>query len=265
MQSIKEKIKLYNLFPKKNFSQNFIYDDTILNKIANAVEDITNYNVIEIGPGPGTLTEKIFAKNPKTFTVIEIDERFNQILHEISDKINILMHDFLTIDLKTIPFENSVVYSNLPYGIASQIMFRLFDVLPEKMVLLFQKEMADRIIAKVGTKDYGKITVMSSLFYDIKKVTDIKPGAFYPVPGVTSTLLRFDKKNNILNIDFQKFNKLLTASFGMRRKQLKNNIKSYIISPDVLFKKVGLNFDVRAEDVSLDQYMAIYTELQGVL
>lgn len=265
MTSIKDKVKLYNLFPKKNFSQNFIYDDQLLLKIANSVEDISSDDVFEIGPGPGTLTEKIFEKNPKTFTVIEIDERFRQILGEISDKINIIFEDFLKLDINGIISKEAVVYSNLPYAISSQIMFKLFDVLPKTMVLLFQKEMASRIIAKIGTKDYGKITVLASMLYDVQKITDVKPGAFYPVPGVVSTLLKFNRKNYIPDLDFKKFNKLLTASFATRRKQLKNNLKVFKIETDSLFEKIGLNADIRAEDVSLSQYLMIYNEIQGVL
>jgi len=265
MVSIKEKVKLYNLFPKKNFSQNFIYDDQLLSKIADAVDDISSDEVFEIGPGPGTLTEKIFQKKPKKFTLIEIDERFRQILSEVSNEIDVIFADFLKMDIDGIIKEDSVVYSNLPYAISSQIMFKLFDVRPKTMVLLFQKEMASRIIAKIGTKDYGKITVLASLLYDVQKVTDVKPGAFYPVPGVVSTLLKFTRKNDIPDVNFEKLNKLLTISFSTRRKQLKNNLKPLRIEAGSLFERIGLNADIRAEDVSLDQYLMICNEIQGVL
>lgn len=275
MIDIKEQLKKYEIFPQKKFSQNFIFDKNILDKIVNSVHNLSNFHVIEIGPGPGTLTSRIKLANPKSFCGIEIDIRFEKILNSMDiNNSQFLFNDVLKIDFKILikntigKYGNAdfVVFSNLPYKISSQIMFKLYEYSEINfLVLLFQKEMADRIIAKPFSKDYGKITVLSKFFYDIKKVMDISANVFYPVPDVTSTLLKFTRKsNNKCNINFDKFNKLLTIAFSARRKQLKNNLKK-VIKDVGSFDILNLSENVRAEELDVDEYLDLYSRIEEFL
>ena len=275
MIDIKEQLKKYEIFPQKKFSQNFIFDKNILDKIVNSVPNLSNFHVIEIGPGPGTLTSRIKLANPKSFCGIEIDTRFEKILNSMDiNNSQFLFNDVLKIDFKILikntieKYGNAdfVVFSNLPYKISSQIMFKLYEYSEINfLVLLFQKEMADRIIAKPFSKDYGKITVLSKFFYDIKKVMDISANVFYPIPDVTSTLLKFTRKsNNKCNINFDKFNKLLTIAFSARRKQLKNNLKK-VIKDVGSFDILNLSENVRAEELDVDEYLDLYSRIEEFL
>lgn len=271
--SVKEKLKQDNIFPKKNFSQNFIFDNNLLDKFVNSISEINLKHVIEIGPGPGTLTSRICIQNPKSFNVIEIDERFSEILKSIKFNLKIHFCDALKFDFQNLISEikqsdqnaKIVVFSNLPYNVSSQIMFKLFNLEIDEMVLLFQKEMADRIRAKKSTKDYGKISVLAEYLFSIQKIMDISPNCFYPAPNVTSTLLKFTRKRNNDIINLENFSKLLQISFGTRRKQLKNNLKQLVKDSESLFDKLKINYDVRAEDLGLDDFLNLYEELKGVL
>lgn len=275
MIDIKEQLKKCEIFPQKRFSQNFIFDKNILDKIVNTVPDISNFHVIEIGPGPGTLTSRIKLATPKSFCGIEIDTRFEKILNSIgmcnskflfNDVLKVDFDDLIKSTIEKYGSADFVVFSNLPYKISSQIMFKLYECSEIKfLVLLFQKEMADRIIAKPFSKDYGKITVLSRLVYDIKKVMDISASVFYPVPDVTSTLLKFSRKeNNGCNVDFNKFNKLLTIAFSARRKQLKNNLKK-VIKDVCSFDILNLSENVRAEELDVNEYLDLYSRIEGFL
>ena len=186
--------------PKKSLGQNFLIDDTVLNKII----EVGNVNfeniVIEVGPGNGALTSKIFEKKPKKLTVIEKDERLFQLLNKkFGSLINVINDDMMKISYEEYFEENLIIFGNLPYNISTQILAKWIKInnlekFCKKLVLMFQKEVADRIIAETNTKNYGRLSILSNWKLKIEKIIDIEPQSFSPSPKVRSSLLVFIPK-----------------------------------------------------------------------
>jgi len=190
--------------PKKSLGQNFLIDKKLIKKICDAGLISQKDNVIEIGPGTGNLSEFIIQKKPRNFHLIEKDKRFiNNLNEKFKDKINVINEDILTYDLKKLSNSNLIVFGNLPYNISSQILTKFInydakDFIYKKLIFMFQKEVADRILAKENTKNYGRLSIFSSWKLNIKKIMDIDPSSFYPKPKVTSSLLVFEPKLNFI-------------------------------------------------------------------
>ena len=189
--------------PKKSLGQNFLHDKNIIDKIIHA----SNINpidvVLEIGPGTGNLTKSIFFQKPKKLYVIEKDEILALNLEKkYLNKINVIKSDILDIPFEFYSGKKFLILGNLPYNISTKILANwcLNNKLNvSKMVLMFQKEVADRILANVNSKNYSRITILSRWKFDIKKVTDVKPNSFFPKPKVHSTVLEFTPKKKINN------------------------------------------------------------------
>ena len=188
------------IIPKKSLGQNFLIDKNIIEKICNAGNLSQSDTVLEIGPGTGNLTEFILKKKPKKFYVIEKDERLIKNLSERFDnKLIIINEDILNYDLKLLSNTNLIIFGNLPYNISSQILINFINYSSskfsyKKLVLMFQKEVADRILAEDNSKNYGRLSIFSSSKLDIKKLMDIYPSSFFPKPKVMSSLLIFEPK-----------------------------------------------------------------------
>ena len=195
---------------KKSLGQNFLIDDKVLNQIVETVL-IKNKEILEIGPGSGNLTSYILKKEPKKIYVVEKDDNLSLLLNKkFNDEINIINDDILNISENKISDERLTVFGNLPYNISTEILSRWIVNLDKKfwfdnLVLMFQKEVADRIIAKSNTSKYGRLSILSNWKLDIKKIIDIKPESFYPRPKVDSSLLLFTpKKKKFLNLKMLK-------------------------------------------------------------
>ncbi len=268
---IKNILVEYGIKPKKKFGQNFIFDKNILNKIVNEIEPIKNSLIIEIGPGPGNLSNIILERNPKSILLIEKDISFKKILKDITkqySQINtkILFEDFLKLDLKTFNTldKTSIKFiSNLPYYISTQILLKIlpFEKNVSKAVFMFQKEVADRLLAKPGKKEYSKLSVICQYSCDIKKVFNIKSSIFFPKPDVDSCLLTFKPKHKINKKELSNIKKITKLAFEKRRKTLKNSlskiqgISEYLISLDI-------NPNLRAENLSISQYTKLAALLE---
>ena len=186
---------------KKSLGQNFLIDKNILKKIAN-LTTIQNKIILEVGPGTGNLTSYILEKKPKKFYVIEKDYNLAANLNEkFKNQLTIIKDDILKID-ETVSFEdNVIVFGNLPYNISTEILSKWIVNLKDKfwfnnLILMFQKEVADRIIAKFDTSKYGRLSILSNWKLDIKKICDIKAESFFPKPKVDSSLLFFSPKKD---------------------------------------------------------------------
>ena len=190
-----------NIKPKKSLGQNFLIDREVLEQITNAV-DINNKEILEIGPGTGNLTTYILKKNPKKVYVIEKDDDLALLLEDkFTNEINIINDDILKVSEDKISNEKLTVFGNLPYNISTEILSKWItnlnkDFWFEGLVLMFQKEVADRIIAKSNTSKYGRLSILSNWKLNIKKITDIKPESFSPRPKIDSSLLLFTPKEN---------------------------------------------------------------------
>jgi len=186
--------------PKKSLGQNFLTDKNIIQSIIN-VGNITKESVVlEVGPGTGNLTEFILKKKPKKIFVVEKDKNLVNLLNKkFKEKINIINEDILKFKLNSISNENLIIYGNLPYNISTEILIKWITeqekfLSCEKLILMFQKEVADRILAKTNSKNYGRLSIISNWKLDIKKEFNISSKCFFPKPKVDSTLLSFVPK-----------------------------------------------------------------------
>ena len=189
---------------KKSLGQNFLIDDSIIDKIVETTS-INNKNVIEIGPGTGNLTKAILKKKPKKFFVVEKDNDLSILLNEnFKDQIIIINEDILKFNEKDLTKEKLIVFGNLPYNISTEILCKWIvnlknrDFWFDELILMFQKEVAERIIAKTNTSNYGRLTILANLKLNIKKICDIYPNSFSPRPKIDSTLLHFTPKEDFL-------------------------------------------------------------------
>lgn len=261
---------LINFEYKKSLGQNFINDDNIINKMVNSIDIDKETLVIEIGPGAGVLSKEIIPRSKYTI-LYEIDTRLEDIL---SDRLKnytnykIIFNDFLKEDVKNeiinYQYDKLYVVANLPYYITTPIIEKLInDVTPDKIVIMIQKEVADRFCAKVDSKEYGYITAYLNYFYDIKKLFDVSRNCFTPKPNVDSTIICMEKKKrDILVNDISYFNKFLQNSFKFKRKTLKNNLKGYNLDIiENVLSKYGFNLTSRAENISTDIFVEIVNEL----
>jgi len=254
---------------KKSLGQNFLIDKNIIKSIVN-VGDVKKNNVIlEVGPGTGNLTEYILKKNPKKIFVIEKDSNLVNLLNgKFSDKINILNKDVLKFDLNNISKEKIIIFGNLPYNISTKILTQWITT-PEKfkcykkLILMFQKEVADRILAKTNSRNYGRLSIISNWRLNIKKEFNISPQCFFPKPKVDSTLLSFVPKKEFYYIkNPENLEKITRIFFNQRRKMIKNPLKQIFENPEKVATNFKLNVNLRPQNLSPLTYFNITREYE---
>jgi len=254
---------------KKSLGQNFLIDKNIIKSIVN-VGDVKKNNVIlEIGPGTGNLTEYILKKNPKKIFVIEKDSNLVNLLNgKFSDKINILNKDILKFDLNNISKEKIIIFGNLPYNISTKILTQWITTHEKfkcykKLILMFQKEVADRILAKTNSKNYGRLSIISNWRLNIKKEFNISPQCFFPKPKVDSTLLSFVPKKEFYYIkNPENLEKITRIFFNQRRKMIKNPLKQIFENPEKVATNFKLNVNLRPQNLSPLTYFNITREYE---
>ncbi len=262
-KKIKDLLEENDIRPKKKLGQNFIFDENILNKIADSISPINNLSVIEIGPGPGGLTQSLLKCNPKSIILIEKDISFKGILSEITKKYpnissTLIFDDFMKINLDKLEVfkKNKVKYiSNLPYYISTQVLLKIlpFQANVMEATFMFQKEVAERLIANPHNKKYSKLSVIAQYCCNIKKIFNLNSNIFYPKPDVDSCLLNFKPKNNTSIEVFNELKKLTKFAFEKRRKTIKNSL-SNIEGIKVLLAKLDIDDQCRAENLSVEKY-----------
>jgi len=258
--------------PKKSLGQNFLSDKNIIRKIVEIGKIKADNSVLEIGPGTGNMTEFILKKNPKEITVIEKDYNLSNLLQKkFENKVKIINKDFLNLQLKNILKNNTIIYGNLPYNISSEILIRLI-VENEKLesfkmlIFMFQKEVADRIIAETNSKNYGRLSIISNWRLNLKKEFDVSPNSFFPSPKVNSTLVSFFPKKKYFNIKNPKnLEKITKIFFSQRRKMIKNPLKLAFKNPDIIAKKLKLDVNLRPQNLSPLKYFEITKEYEDQL
>lgn len=252
---------------KKKYGQNFIKDENLINKIVDSAEISKDSLVIEIGPGMGALTTKILNKC-KQGIIYEIDVELKEYLEDKLNKYNnyeLIFEDFLEANvknkLKEFDYKELLIVANLPYYITTPIIKKIIEdeILADKIVIMIQKEVADRFSAKVNTKDYSSLTVFLNYYYDTKKLFNVSKNMFYPKPEVDSSVILMSKKKENEKIeDINKFNKLVKDSFKYKRKNLRNNLKEYNLEKiDLILKKYNLSLNSRAENIPLNVFVEI--------
>ncbi len=256
-------LKEHDIRPKKKLGQNFIFDENILNKISKSVDPVQALSLVEIGPGPGGLTKSLLEKKPKSIILIEKDISFKKILLELtkdypSVKSKIIFDDFLNINLKELDFfkKNKVKFiSNLPYYISTQILLKILPFTPNVIdaTFMFQKEVAERLLANPHNKKYSKLSVIVQYCCNIKKILHLKSSVFFPKPDVDSCLLNFTPKNNIKVDIFNELKILTKFAFEKRRKTIRNSL-SKIKGINELLTKLKIDDQCRAENLSVEKY-----------
>ena len=256
---------------KKSLGQNFLIDPNIIDKIVNLV-GIEDRNILEIGPGTGNLTEKILKKKPNSFFVVEKDFDLTKLLKQKFDnKIKILNDDILKVEENDLSDEILTVYGNLPYNISTEILIKWILNMSEKkiwfnyLILMFQKEVADRIISEFNTKNYGRLTILANWRLKIKKICDIPSSCFNPKPKVESSLLLFEPKINFVKFTNPKNLEKITRIFFMhRRKMIKKPFLKMFNDDKNLALKLGLNLKLRPQNLDFGTYFNLTKEYENL-
>ena len=245
---------------KKSLGQNFLIDREVLEKITNVVQ-IKDKTILEVGPGTGNLTSFILKKNPKKMFVIEKDDDLAINLSEIfKDQLTIINDDILQVDENLI-FKNKVtVFGNLPYNISTEILSKWITQTKAEfwfnnLILMFQKEVADRIIAKFNTSDYGRLSILSNWKLNVEKICDIKPESFSPRPKIDSSLLFFSPKKNFYKIKNPKnLEKVTRIFFNHRRKMLKKPFNQLFNGDQRVLNELKIDLNLRPQNLDFDTY-----------
>ena len=253
---------------KKSLGQNFLTDQNILEKIVNTVL-IKDKTILEVGPGTGNLTSFILKKNPKKVLVIEKDNDLAENLKKnFKNQLTIINDDILNINENLLINEKVTVFGNLPYNISTEILSRWIinlkdDYWFDHLVLMFQKEVADRIIAKYNTSAYGRLSILSNWRLEIKKICDIKPESFSPKPSIDSSLLYFSPKQNFYKIkDPKNLEKITRIFFSHRRKMLKKPFNQIFNGNNSLLEKLNIDLNLRPQNLDFDTYYKLTMEYE---
>ena len=250
--------------PKKSLGQNFLSDNRLLSKIVDIGEISVNDTVLEIGPGTGNLTKEIIKKKPKNLIVVEKDEELSKLLRQkFGDKITILNKDILAC-YKDLEIDKPLkVFGNLPYNISTKILTSFinldnFNKLFKQFIFIFQKEVADRIIAKENSKNYGRLSIITSWKMKNEKILDIDPKYFYPKPKVWSSLILHIPKAEIENIRKSKnLEHITNIFFNHRRKMIRKPMKQLFANYEAIAKSLNLDLNIRPQNISKSKYFEI--------
>ena len=262
--SLREIIKEYNIKPKKKLGQNFLHDKNIISSIINNV-NVKDEDIIEIGPGPGILTENILKNKARSLLAIEKDDSFEVNLKKIKNKYKdnfiYLIHDVIDFDFNKLTKKEYKIVSNLPYNISVPFILKMIKIRRviswKDMILMVQKEVAERITANIGTKNYGRLSIMVNLNNDVKKLLNVKPSSFIPKPKVDSTVIKISPKNKNLNINEEVFEKIVKICFSQRRKKIKNNLDQLNTNTSLLLELSNIDPDIRAENINIEGFLRI--------
>ena len=255
---------------KKNLGQNFLTDRNILEKIIN-LTSIKDKNILEVGPGTGNLTSFILKKNPKKFFVVEKDNDLAiKLKDNFKDQLTVINKDILEIDETLLLNEKVTVFGNLPYNISTEILSKWIVNLKDSfwfdcLILMFQKEVADRIIAKINTSTYGRLSILSNWKLTIKKICDIKPESFSPRPKIDSSLLFFSPKQDFYKIkDPKNLEKVTRIFFNHRRKMLKKPFNQLFNGDQKVLKNLKIDLNLRPQNLDFDTYYQLTSEYENL-
>ena len=267
---LKETVEKHGLLAQKSLGQNFLLDQNITNKIIalslnkQGLANFNSINICEVGPGPGGLTRAILNENPSSISVIEMDRRCIAIMEELKHEynnipFNIINGDALKYDISKEVISPRQVISNLPYNVSVPLLIGWLKNIKEysALTLMFQKEVAERIMAEPRTKDYGRISILSQLTCKIDKLMDLSPECFIPAPKIWSTVLLFQpKEEKIPSHLIENIEKITSLAFGQRRKMLRQSLKSM---PNLLskFEELGIQPTARAEELTPEQFLTL--------
>jgi 16S rRNA (adenine1518-N6/adenine1519-N6)-dimethyltransferase len=264
---LREVIRRHGLTPKKSLGQNFLFDLNLTARIARAAEPLENITVVEIGPGPGGLTRALLALGARRVVAIERDQRAIAALEEISarypGRLEIVAGDALNTDPREyLGPERARVVANLPYNIATALLVNWLTAEPwppwyDSLLLMFQREVAERIAAAPGSKSYGRLSVLAGWRTEAKILFDVARSAFVPPPKVTSSVVRLTPRQVPLACDSAVLQRVTEAAFGQRRKMLRQSLKTLGVDAIALLTEAGIEPTARAEEIPVEGFVAL--------
>jgi 16S rRNA (adenine1518-N6/adenine1519-N6)-dimethyltransferase len=272
LPALREVIRRHGLAAKKSLGQNFLLDLNLTARIARAAGPLQDVIVVEVGPGPGGLTRALLALGARRVIAIERDQRAVGALAEIAahypGRLDVIAGDALDVDPRAmLDGSTARIVANLPYNIATPLLVAWLTVEPwppwyDSLVLMFQREVATRIVATSGSKTYGRLSVLANWRSEPKILFDVAPSAFVPPPNVTSSLVRLVPRPTPLACDRAALERVTQAAFGQRRKMLRQSLKS--LTPDALalLQAAGLDPTARAEDIPVEGFVALARALE---
>lgn len=261
---LRDIIRDNDLRAEKKLGQNFLLDLNLTDKIVRAAGDLSKIHAIEIGPGPGGLTRSLVKSKAQKITAIEYDTRavraLQSLLEVAEDRLEIRHADALETDLKNLAQKPRAIIANLPYNIATPLLIKwLEDIYDDpdayrSMTLMFQKEVAQRIVADIADKAYGRLAVLVQWLCDVNLSFDVPASAFTPPPKVTSSIVYFQpKKRRSLDPSFKAVEQITLEAFGQRRKMIRSSLKKY----QSLFEELGLDETLRAENLTVNNFIGL--------
>ena len=253
---------------KKSLGQNFLFDKNILKIIINCA-DIKDKNILEIGPGTGNLTIEIIKKKPKKILLIEKDKTLLfELKKKYSEEITYIHDDVLNINENLLSKDKLTVFGNLPYNISTEILTKWIlnlnsKIWFDKLILMFQKEVADRIISKFNTSTYGRLSIICNWKLNIKKIIDIKPNSFWPKPKVDSSLLVFTPKKNFFKLENPKNIEYITrVFFNQKRKKIKKPFNQLFNDANQIAERLNIDLNLRPQNLNHQDYYSLAKELE---
>jgi 16S rRNA (adenine1518-N6/adenine1519-N6)-dimethyltransferase len=253
---------------KKSLGQNFLIDKNIIDKITNTVS-IEGNEVLEVGPGTGNLTKEILKNNPIKMYLVEKDTFLAENLEKIVDeRVKIFNEDILKFDENLLSKNKIIVFGNLPYNVSTEILSTWITKLKNDywfsdLVLMFQKEVADRIIAQFNTSAYGRLSILANWRLNINKICDISPESFSPKPKIQSSLIHFTPKKKFVEIKNPlNLEKITRIFFSHRRKMLKKPFNQIFNGNNDLLNKLNINLNLRPQNLDFDTYYKLTIEYE---
>lgn len=259
---LREVIERHGLAPKKSLGQNFLFDLNLTRRIARAAQPFAGFTIVEIGPGPGGLTRALLAEGAGRIIAVERDERALAALADIQaaypGKLEVISGDALTVDWSTISGPAKIV-ANLPYNIGTPLLtgWLTGDAWPpwfKSLTLMFQKEVALRIVAKPGTEHFGRLSVLCQWRCTAHKLFDVNRSAFTPPPKVTSSIVQLVPLTPTIACDVKSLERLTAAAFGQRRKMLRASLRTVFDDPEVVLENLGIAPTKRAEELQINDF-----------
>jgi len=264
---LREVIRRHDLMARKALGQNFLLDLNLTARIARAAGPLEDVCVVEVGPGPGGLTRALLAAGARQVITIERDRRCLAALEEIAaydpQRLTIIEGDALEVDVRPyVAGAPARIVANLPYNVATPLLVAWLSVEPwppwyDAMVLMFQREVAERIVAAPGSKTYGRLSVLTGWRAEARILFDVPAAAFVPRPKVTSSVVRIDPRQTPLACDRRALERVTQAAFGQRRKMLRQSLKTLGVDPAPLLAAAGLDPTARAEDVPVEGFVRL--------
>ncbi len=270
--SVSEFVEKHNIRATKRFGQNFLYDLNLTRKIVKHAQIDANATVIEIGPGPGGLSRAILESNPKRFIAIEMDKVILPLLEDLKTyypTLEVYNADALCFDYESISSKIQII-ANLPYNISTVLLVKWLDLIEKNpnlfssLTLMFQKEVAERIVSEPDRGSFGKLSVISQVLCRVEKCFDVPPSAFYPPPKVVSSVIRLEPyPKPLYEMDYSSLKAVLQAAFGQRRKMLRASLKGAFENPAEILNSLGIAETKRAENLSIQDFCNLSKQLSS--